>query len=341
MKQKVVVIGGGIAGMEATSQLSAMGYEVSLLEKENQLGGNVANWHHLFPDRKPAHDVISKLKSGIADKANVYFSADVYKVEKNNTGFNVSLTDGQQLDASALLVTTGFDVFDARKKEEYGFGIYDNVITSAMLEQTLREGKSVRTANGAVPKRIALIHCVGSRDEKAGNHYCSKVCCVTGVKQAIELKEQLPQTEIFNFYMDLRMFDRYFEDLYLEAQTKYGVNFIRGRLSEASENQDGSIVLKVEDTLAGRPLKMSVDLMVLLVGFNASKGTCDIVEKAGLKVGADRFITPLDNHAQTNNTDVNGIFVSGACTGPKSVAETLTDARSAALKVACYLNKCN
>ncbi|NJO70443.1 MAG: CoB--CoM heterodisulfide reductase iron-sulfur subunit A family protein, partial [Bacteroidetes bacterium] len=104
---------------------------------------------------------------------------------------------------------------------------------------------------GKTPQRIGIVHCVGSRDEKAGNTYCSKVCCVTGVKQAIELKEQLPSSEIFNFYMDLRMYDRYFEDLYKEAQVKHHVQFIRGRLSEAFENPDGTVMIKIEDTLWG------------------------------------------------------------------------------------------
>ena len=103
--------------------------------------------------------------------------------------------------------------------------------------------------------------------KKSETPNCSKVCCATGVKQALELKERLPDTEIYCFYMDLRMYERYFEDLYLEAQQKWGVNFIRGRLSEACENPDGTILVKVEDTLAGKPLKMSLDLMVLLGWF--------------------------------------------------------------------------
>jgi heterodisulfide reductase subunit A len=179
---------------------------------------------------------------------------------------------------------------------------------------------------------------VGSRDEKAGNTHCSKVCCVTGVKQAIELKLLMPQTEIFCFYMDLRMFDRYFEDLYLEAQVKYGINFIRGRLSEAAENMDGSLVLKAEDTLTGRPLRLTVDSMVLLTGITSARNTREVAERLGITLASDRFIKNADNHLNTNLTAQKGIFCCGCSTGARSVAETITDARSAVLKIAEYLS---
>jgi heterodisulfide reductase subunit A len=337
--KKVAVIGGGIAGMEAAGQLAAMGHEVILLEKGNKLGGHVAGWHQLFPDRKPAKDIISSLKNSIHEKVEIYFGAELYKLQNNNGTYNLSLTDGQNFDVNAMIVATGFDLFNASKKEEYGYGIYDNVITSAELEEKFNSGKPIKTLAGAIPKRIAFIHCVGSRDEKAGNTYCSKVCCVTGVKQAIELKQAIPDAEIYSFYMDLRMYDRYFEDIYYEAQSKYGIRFIRGRLSEACENQDGSIILKAEDTLIGKPIKMTVDLMVLLVGMVSSKGTCEISDRIGISRDKDNFLKTIDNHSKLNFTGREGIFTCGTCTGPKSVSETLADARSAALLVSNYLSR--
>ena len=103
------------------------------------------------------------------------------------------------ITANSLLLTTGFDIFEAERKEEYGYGIYDNVITSVDLEQVFNSGKPLQTARGKTPKRIGFIHCVGSRDEKAGNLHCSKVCCVTAVKQAIEVKEMLPSCRSISF----------------------------------------------------------------------------------------------------------------------------------------------
>jgi heterodisulfide reductase subunit A2 len=337
LKKKVAVIGGGIAGMEAAGQLASMGLDVSLLEKGNILGGHVANWHHLFPDGRPAKEIISQLKSGIQDRVDVHFGAEVYKLQKNKNSFIINLTDGQNIEADAILVATGFDLFDAAKKEEYGYGVYDNVITSADLEEKFNSGKAIKTSKGNTPNKIAFIHCVGSRDEKAGNTYCSKVCCITAVKQAIEIKKNIPNAEVCCFYMDLRFFDRYFEDTYYEAQIKYGIQFIRGRLSEAGEDINGAIILKAEDTLTGKPVKITVDMVVLMVGKVSSKGTLELSKRLSIQIDDDHFIKSVDTHTQFNLSSKEGIFVTGACTGPKTITETIADARSAAMQAAGYL----
>jgi heterodisulfide reductase subunit A len=241
------------------------------------------------------------------------------------------------LTAGCIVLATGYELFDARKKEEYGYGIYDNVITSAELEGLFKKGRKITTHDGKTPKRVGIIHCVGSRDEKVGNLYCSKVCCVTGVKQAIEIREMLPECEVFSFYMDLRMYDRNFEELYYEAQQKWGVNFIRGRLSECAENPDHSLVLKTEDTLTGRPLKMTVDLMILLVGFVPGPETLKIAQMLGLKSGSDGFLLSSDEHVQDNSTSIPGVFLTGAVKGPACIVNAIADARATALQVKSFL----
>ncbi len=338
MAKKVIIIGGGIAGLEAANKLASMGTEIHLFEQQSKIGGNVNNWYQLFPDRRPGEDVLRKLRDEIHPAVKVSYNAGVKSIEKYNRQFTVNLDSGSTEIADAILITTGFRNFDATKKEEYGYGIYDNVITSVDLEKMFREKGTVLNARGEKPKRVGFVHCVGSRDEKAGNNHCSKVCCVTGVKQAIEVREMLPDSEVFCFYMDLRMFGRHYEELYRESQEEWGVKFIRGRLSEACENMDGSILIKVEDTLAGRPMKISVDLLVLLVGFLPSEGTKSIVQLLDLNSGNDGFITTEDEHLQTNRTGKEGIFVAGSCTGSKSIPETLADARAAALEITQYLN---
>ena len=337
-KNKVAIIGGGIAGMEAGGQLAAMGFDVTLLERGSILGGNVANWHHLFPDGKPAKDLVSRLKSKIQDSVSIHFGAEIHKLQKNSDSFILNLTDGQNIDADAIIIATGFDLFEAGKKEEYGYNIYDNVITSADLENKFNSGKPLKTSKGTTPKKVAFIHCVGSRDEKVGNIYCSKVCCITALKQAIEIRQMIPESEVFCFYMDLRLFDRYFEDIYYEAQTKYGIQFIRGRLSEASEDQNGNIILKAEDTLTGKPLKLTTDMVVLMVGKVSSRGTRELSKRLSIELDTDQFIKSKDNHSLFNYSNKEGIFLAGTCTGPKTIIETIADARSAAMEVAGYLN---
>jgi heterodisulfide reductase subunit A2 len=337
MGKSVIIIGGGVAGMEAAACLSNLGVDVTLLEKNKYLGGHLPNWDRLFPSRRNGHDVLDYLEKGMNENVTIKLDTKIRQIKNDKRSFFIILETGESLKSDALLLTTGFDLFDARKKEEYGYGIYDNVITSAELEEIFQSGAEIKTTQGTTPKRIGIIHCVGSRDEKIKNLYCSKVCCVTGVKQAIEIREKLPDAEVYNFYMDMRMYDRNFEELYLESQQKWGVHFIRGRLSEASENPDHSLLLKVEDTLTGRPLKMTVDLVVLLIGFMPTRGSKELAGMIGLKPGTDGFLLPVDGHTQTNISEIPGVFLAGAVKGPTSIDQAITDARAAALQISEYL----
>jgi heterodisulfide reductase subunit A len=238
--------------------------------------------------------------------------------------------------ADAVIVATGFDLFKSARKEEYGYGIYDNVITSADLEEMFRKDEIVLT-NGLVPEMIGIIHCVGSRDEKVGNLYCSKLCCVTAVKQAIEIREQLPESKVFCFYMDMRMGGAFYEELYREAQEKWGVNFIRGKVSEASESIDNKLLIKVEDTLAGRPLKMRLDMLVLMAGMEMSEGGKKFAGIGGLKTGENRFFSSPDNHTGSNRSNIEGVFYAGTCTAPMNITETISHARAAVVEVIDFL----
>ena len=335
--KKIVIIGGGIAGMEAAASLSERGHSITLIESKASLGGNVANWEKLFPTLRNSSEVIDYLTKRIeSPRIATITHTNVENIKQTSSGFSVE-AKGMALDADAVLVATGYDVFDSRRKEEFGYGIYDNVISSADLEQRFKTKMPITTANGSEPKRVSFIHCVGSRDEKAGNHYCSKVCCVTGVKQAIELRQLLPKTDIVCFYIDLRMFGAGFEELYREAQEKWGIQFVRGRLSEAAENMDGSLQIKAEDTLSGRPLKMRSDLIVLLAGMEPSCGTASLGKNLGLEQRMGKFLKPMDEHLLSNKCSIDGLFVAGTCTGPMTINETITDARSAAVMIDEYL----
>jgi heterodisulfide reductase subunit A len=337
MRKTVAIIGAGAAGLEASAILNSFGYSVSIIEKGEVLGGHINNWNELFPDRRPASEVVDHLIRNIDSSIPVYYNKEIQSVKPFSGKFIISATDGWVMNSDAVLITTGFSLFEAGRKEEYGYGIYDHVITSADLERLLKEQEGIKNRLGKTPRRVGFIHCVGSRDEKSGNIYCSKVCCITAVKQAIEIKELFPDLEIFCFYMDLRMFGRHYEELYKEAQEKHAIQFIRGRLSESTEDKSGNIVVKVEDTLLGKPLKMTVDMLVLMVGMETAEGNSKLCASMGFKASGDRFLNTADAHIFSNISEVPGVFLAGTCTGPKTLTETLTDARSAALALHDYL----
>jgi heterodisulfide reductase subunit A len=337
--KSIAIIGGGVAGLEAAAKLSKFGHAVTIIEKSDRLGGRLNQWHALFPARKPSEPLLLQLKAHIKEDVNAVMNASVSAIEKNDDGFAITMNNNRMITANAVLLTTGFDIFEAERKEEYGYGIYDNVITSVELEQIFQSGKPLRTAGGNVPSRVGFIHCVGSRDEKAGNLHCSKVCCVTAVKQAIEVREMLPETEVFLYYMDLRMFGRHFEELYKEAQFKHGIQFIRARLSEAFENPDGSLQIRIEDTLLAKPLKMKLDMMVLMVGIQPQRKAGNIIDIIGLERDEDGFVKQDDQYGSPFKTKIPGLFLAGAVTGPKTIEETLIEARAVAAEMSGYLSR--
>lgn len=337
MNKHVVVIGGGVAGLEAAAWLSKAGFDVSLVEKQEKTGGHVINWFRLFPDRRDSMEVKEYLDSNsVNDRIKILTGSSVEEFTRNRDHFKLITSRGKELKADAVIVATGFDLFNSARKEEYGYGIYDNVISSADLEKQFRKG-SITLADGSFPKKIGMVHCVGSRDEKVGNLFCSKLCCVTAVKQAIEIKEHLPESKVFCFYMDMRMGGAHYEELYREAQEKWGVSFIRGKVSEAGETINHRIVVKVEDTLAGRPLKMELDLLVLMAGMEMSNGGKQVAELTGLSTGDNKYFAPEDHHFGSNISNIKGVFYAGTCTAPMNITETISHARAAVAEVTEYL----
>lgn len=332
---KVAVIGGGIAGMQTALRLRELGIEPIIFERDKELGGKVRNWHLLFPTFTESEAVLLPLKNRVArEKIEVRLATEVCEFDSTS----VTLASGEKIVVEAVVVCTGFTIFDARVKDEYGYGIYDNVYTSVDIERMFVDGKFAHW-RGEEPERIAILHCVGSRDEKVCQRHCSKVCCVTGVKQAIELKRRFPKADIFNFYMDIRMFGPGYEELYHTAQREYGIHFVRGRISEASPLMDGRVQIKAEDTLTGRPLRMSVDMFILLVGMCSNSENEHFARTADLRLADSGFMQPKDLFVNNVCSNEEGIFYAGTVTAPKSIGEVLNEASMAADRVAEYLKE--
>lgn len=334
MNKEVLVIGGGPAGIECANSLISLGYKVFIVEKCSEPGGHLRKWDRLFPYGVSASDTLDKLlqKSG---KAIFFYDTEVQTINQVDEKFVITLSDDTQLHVFSIVVATGFTLFPAAKKEEYGYGIYNGVITNADLENGFKtHKKELFRAN-----RVGFVHCVGSRDEKVCNRHCSKVCCVTAVKQACEYKDLNPDAEVYCFYMDLRMFGRGYEDLYLKAQNKYGIRFIRGRVSEVAEDVNGCLVVKAEDTLTSRPLKVTLDLLVLMSGMSKNDDNDKIADMLGIETEEDGFLSLSEPALNNSLTVTEGVFLAGSVTGPKTLPETLNEARAAALSVHKYLSR--
>jgi heterodisulfide reductase subunit A len=334
--KSTLIIGAGPAGIEAAVALKKLGYAVTLLEKENLTNSNLRNKMLLFPDFSEAKTLVENIDAKlVANEIMVNFNTDIVTLERKETGWVATDQNKKTYHADAVLVATGYTPFDAVRKEEYGYGIYNGVITSLDLEGMFIK-KSITNLFGEKPKKVCFLQCVGSRDEKSGNNYCSKICCITAVKQAIELKKISPETEVYIFYMDLRMWGQGYEELYREAQETYNIYFVRGRISEAAATFDGKVQIKSENTLMGLPLKMTPDLLVLMTGMEPSEGTKQLAKQCNYEEEYGFFKT-LNVISADQKTDKAGLFVAGACKRPMSIPDALADARAAAIEVDGYL----
>ena len=328
---RIAIIGAGPAGIEAASILAEK-HHITLFEKSENTLPNIHDKALLFPDFSSAEDLAAELDAKLKNpNIELRLNTPIVKLEKKDNDWLLTDDKQQEYTFPYVLLATGYHVFDAHKKEELGYGIYRGVITSLELEKMIKEDHIVNV-NGDKPKQITFLQCVGSRDEKSGNQYCSKVCCVTAVKQAIEIKKMLPETNVYIFYMDLRMWGQGFEEMYRTAQEKYGVNFVRGRISEAAATYDNCVQIKAEDTLMGMPLNLNTDLLVLMVGMCASEGTKQLAQLAGIN-GQYGFALSKSEHLADNLTLQEGLFVAGACKRPCCISETIQDARAAAVSI--------
>lgn len=338
-KSHIAIIGAGIAGLETASILAKQNHNVTLIEKQDKLGGKLNDWCHLFPDFSDPDHIISNLRrKSEHPNINIIYNTEISSIKKPDERLTLSDRKNVKFYADAVVLAPGFHLFDATLKEEYGYGLFENVITSVDFEILSKAGKGLKTKQGKPPGRVAIIHCVGSRDAKIGNTYCSKVCCITGIKQAIEINKALPDCEVYNFYMDLRLYGSTFDSLYLSAQKQHKIQFIRGRLSEVSQRQDYSLQIKAEDTLSGRPLRMNVDMVILLIGMESCQLAESLKEENQIDLDENGFFKSVDIHEYRNTTTQEGVFMAGACICPMSVNEAIENARSAAISVHHYLS---
>jgi len=335
MNKSVLIIGAGPAGIEAAVALKKLGYIVTLIEKENEISANLRNKKLLFPDFSGADTLVESFNNLLLENNIIpQLETEIVKLVQEKTGWTATDAKKKTYHADAVLVATGYSPFDATRKEEYGYGIYNGVITSLDLEEMFMKN-NISNAFGEKLKKVCFLQCVGSRDEKSGNNYCSKICCITAVKQAIELKKLSPETEVYIFYMDIRMWGQGYEELYRVAQEEYNIYFVRGRISEAAATFDGKVQIKSEDTLMGLPLKMTPDLLVLMIGMEPSEGTKSLAKNCGCEeeYGFFKTLNPISADQKTTN---RGLFAAGACKRPLSIPDALADAKAAAIDIDEY-----
>jgi heterodisulfide reductase subunit A len=350
MMDKVLIVGGGVTGMQVATTLGQMGIPSILAEKTDKLGGRVRRLSRTFPffdndgftdGAEFVADIECELRA--CRLADIRPNTMVTSLEGEFPNFRAGLSDGSQERVNAIALTTGFEPFDPTPLEEYGYGRYPNVVTASELEWLLNPrgptgGQLLRPSDRKRVDRLALVFCVGSRNRRIGAPFCSRICCSFSTKQAITVRERNPNSLVACFYIDVRTYDRGFEEMYSLAQDR-GVKYIRGRVAACKELPDGSIGVKAENTLIQRPFWGEFDLVSLSTGMRPCADAEHLSHILGVGRGPDGFFTCQEWFRYPHDTTRAGIFVAGCATGMKPIRNCLIDAAAVAARIAVVLGK--
>jgi len=342
----VAVIGGGPGGLRAAHAIAEIGGTVVLIEQRDFLGGApiAENYAGLTPHGESAGPQIQQMIEAVTSHpgTDVRLGSEVTALSGDPGSFTLTVrgpAGEQPAECGAIVLATGFTHFDpGRETQLYGYYEYPDVITLPDLESMLSQHQVVRPSNGQPPERVCFIQCVGSRDRHIGNEYCSKVCCGVASKEAIEVRQLIPGSKVYIFYIDMRMYGYWENEIYWPAQEKHHVQYVKGMITEVIAKGD-RLLVRGEDTTMGRPMELEMDMVVLSVGMEPSAGTKRMAKVLGVGQNKYGFIHAVGGPLDTVSTSRPGIFACGAALGPADLEDTVSSAAGAAMKAVGFLRQ--
>jgi heterodisulfide reductase subunit A2 len=418
MEFDALVVGGGIAGLQAALDLADQGFKVAVVEKDASIGGKMIRLSKVFPTLDCASCITTPKMAAAAhhDNISLFTYCDVNKLDRDGDVLAASVTqrpryvdpircigcrqceyacpvyvaDDEQggfsarkaisipfsnaipqiavldsencmlcgkcartcptdavdyfrrpedfvIRSKSAVLATGFELTPVANKQQYGNGTIPNVITALQMERLLAPhgpyNRVLRPSDGMEPDSIAYIQCAGSRDKSMGISYCSRVCCMYAIKQAMLLSGSLPLADITIYYMDIRAFGKGYEQFYQNAKAM-GIQFVKGKVAAIGEGQNGGVTLRYEAQNGEGVTTADHDLVVLSLGMVPGwkpQGICPVSE------GSDQFIHTIRPKLSPTVTDMEGVFVAGAAAGPKDIVDTITESGAAAMEAAKYM----
>ena len=335
MSKPILIVGGGPAGLAAAHAVASIGHRSVLVEKAEIFGGAPiqSGYAKLVPSGLWAKDAIGGMVRRIENNSQIDKKLNtVVKTFDGTPGnFVAELSDGTRVEAGSAILTTGFTHFDSVNKPEWGFGLFPDVVTTTQVEQMISSGKGVRCpSDNRKPKRVAILLCVGSRDRQIGREWCSKICCTVSANMAMEIREELPETHVYIYYMDIRTFGHYETDYYWKSQEEFKVKYIKARIAEVTS--DGKqLIVKGEDTLVKRPITIPFDLVVHAIGMDPNVDNMTLSAVFRVDLHKQGFIARKDTYGVMGATSRAGVFVAGAAIGPETIDDSIAQANAAAL----------
>jgi len=348
MNSAVLIIGGGVTGMHVATVLGELGYPSILLEKTSKLGGRVRRLSRTFPffnddGFNDGAEFAGEIEADMRAHASVdvRLETTLADVQGDFPRFRATLSDGTSETVSAIIVTTGFEPFDPSDLEEYGYKRYPNVVTATELEWMLNprgptQGELRRPSDGKRVDRLAIVFCVGSRNRRIGAPFCSRICCSYSTKQALTVLDRNPAAEVACFYMDVRTYDRGFEEMYSLAQER-GIRYVRGRVSGCKELPNHDIAIRTENTLVQKIFSSGFDLVSLSTGMRPCAEVEHLARVLKIERARDGFLACRAWFRYPQDSTREGVFVAGCATGMKPIRNCIVDGGAAAARIAGLL----
>jgi len=428
IKPATLVVGGGVAGIQAALEIAEAGYPVYLVEREPSIGGHMAQLDKTFPtldcsaciltpkmfdagnhpnitllsysevervdgyvgnftvtirkkaryvkedlctgcgicvEKCPKRVVDDAFEAGLGYRKAIYrpFPQAVPKYPVIDTEYCIYFGRGKckacqmfcptgaidfeqedevvTVEVGNVILATGYDLFDTRQIPQYGYGRLANVFTSLEFERMVNAagptgGKIVLRDGVTMPESVAIVHCVGSRDQNY-HEYCSRVCCMYSLKFAHLVHERLPDTEVYNFYIDIRTPGKGYEEFYHRLLGE-GTHFIRGRVAEITDavrgpGEEGKLIIQAEDTLIGAQRRVPVDMVILSPAIQARHDSAEVAHLFGISCSHDNWFIEKHPKLDPVATMTDGIFIAGCAQGPKDIPDSVAQGGAAAAQV--------
>ena len=336
VNKKALVVGGGVAGMVSALEIANQGYEVVLVEKEKELGGNARKLYYLLNGDDPQKflkELIKKVESH--EKIKIFTQARLENVEGSVGNFKTTINvngNSQEIEHGVIIIATGAQEY---KPEEYLYGKDKRVMTQMELEEKIAKDSEFK--NGLKDKTFVMIQCVGSRDEE--RPYCSRICCMQAIKNALKIKEISEDAEVYILYRDIRTYG--FKEKYYTLARQKGIRFIRFNENKKPEvrSENESLTVSVFDEVLGIPAKIEADYLILSTGVVPNEDAREISQLCKFPVGKEGFF--LEAHMKLRPVDfqTDGLFLAGLAHFPKTLEETIVQAQAASGRAGIVLSK--
>jgi heterodisulfide reductase subunit A len=340
-----LVIGGGVAGMQAALDVADAGYPVVLVEKGDHLGGRMAELSGLYLNFDAAPGLLQAKIDAVTNHPHIQVltHAEVVEVGGYVGNFIVKVKQGAgnrvpyTFDIGAIVVATGYDLYGKEHLGEYGGGRYPDVIDGLQFEEMLRPngptgGVIRRPSDGQVPREVVWVQCAGSRDPELHKPYCSKVCCMYVAKQSMAYKQQVPGGQATVFYIDIRSQGKGYEEFVQRAMEDHDVLYIRGKASKVFQ-ENGHVTVWGVDTLTSLPLEVEADLVVLATATVPRADSVELGQRLRVSTDEHGFFSEAHPKLRPVESLTAGVFLAGAAQFPKDIPETVAQASGAASKV--------